>query len=104
MALRAISVHKKAAKKHPAQGFGKICLMTTRSIVQSWVYKSTSIFEGCSFKERQDEREFQPKDTFRQMEENEKDADVHCARFSVLLRGCILIHTIIFYGYCYVVQ
>ena len=27
----AISVHKKAAKKHPAQGFGKICLMTTRS-------------------------------------------------------------------------
>ena len=29
----AISVHKKAAKKHPAQGFGKICLMTTRSNV-----------------------------------------------------------------------
>ena len=31
----AISVHKKAAKKHPAQGFGKNYLMTTHSTVHS---------------------------------------------------------------------
>ena len=40
----AISVHKKAAKKHPAKGFGKNCLMTTRSNVHTSAYEGHTVY------------------------------------------------------------
>ena len=72
----AISVHKKAAKKHPAQGFGKICLMTTRSTVHKSFYGKRPFDIKVFFRAMEEDlcvhkrRPFDTKVIFRDMEED----------------------------------